>query len=51
MRHFLDRPFLHCARIELELDGRKLELHADLAPDLDSVLESLAATEGEEAPL
>jgi 23S rRNA (uracil1939-C5)-methyltransferase len=48
MRHFLDRPFLHCARIVLELTGRSLELRAALAPDLVGVLESLeslAATE------
>ena len=45
MRHFLDRPFLHCARIELELDGRSLDLRAPLAPDLEGVLESLAASE------
>jgi 23S rRNA (uracil1939-C5)-methyltransferase len=49
MRHFLDRPFLHCARIVLEFTERSLELRAALAPDLMGVLESLAATEREEA--
>jgi 23S rRNA (uracil1939-C5)-methyltransferase len=48
MRHFLDRPFLHCHKIELDHRGRSLELRAPLAPDLESVLESLAATGREE---
>jgi 23S rRNA (uracil1939-C5)-methyltransferase len=41
MRHFLDRPFLHCARIVLELGGHPLELESPLAPDLVAVLNAL----------
>ena len=41
MRHFLDRPFLHCVRICIEHDGRSIELNAELAPDLALVLEGL----------
>jgi 23S rRNA (uracil1939-C5)-methyltransferase len=41
MRHFLDRPFLHCASICLNHGGRALELRAELAPDLALVLEGL----------
>jgi len=40
MRHFLDRTFLHCARIRLSLET-PLELTAPLSPDLELVLESL----------
>lgn len=39
--HFLDRPFLHLARVVLALDGGPLELVAKLPPDLESVLGSL----------
>ena len=45
MRHFLDRPFLHCARISIQHEGQALELLADLAPDLALVLDGL--TEGQ----
>jgi 23S rRNA (uracil1939-C5)-methyltransferase len=45
-RHFLDRPFLHLARLGLVLDGRPLVIEAALAPDLVNVLESLRG-EGE----
>ena len=43
-RHFeetaaLDRTFLHCARIELTLDGRPQVLESPLAPDLALVLD------------
>jgi 23S rRNA (uracil1939-C5)-methyltransferase len=50
MKHFLDRPFLHCARIALDLSGRAVELAAPLdhAPDLVAVLESLGGPETEE---
>jgi 23S rRNA (uracil1939-C5)-methyltransferase len=40
-RHGLDRPFLHCSRIELTHGGRPLSLSAPLAPDLAAVLESV----------
>jgi 23S rRNA (uracil1939-C5)-methyltransferase len=45
-RHFeegatLDRPFLHCARLAITLDGAALQLEAPLAPDLLLVLERL----------
>jgi 23S rRNA (uracil1939-C5)-methyltransferase len=45
MRHGLDRTFLHCERIRLELAGRMLELFTPLAPDLGGVLEALAAVD------
>jgi 23S rRNA (uracil1939-C5)-methyltransferase len=47
MKHFLDRPFLHCARIILDFDGRELTLEASLSrsPDLEAVLESLGGPE------
>jgi 23S rRNA-/tRNA-specific pseudouridylate synthase len=43
-RHFeetasLDRTFLHCARIELTLDGTTHVLESPLAPDLALVLD------------
>ncbi|HVW23761.1 MAG TPA: pseudouridine synthase [Polyangiaceae bacterium] len=49
-KHFLDRPFLHCARITLDLPGRALELSAPLAhaPDLEAVLENLGGPEPED---
>ena len=49
MRHFLDRPFLHCARITLTLGERVVELEAplDRAPDLMGVLESLGTPEAD----
>ncbi len=39
-RHFLDRPFLHCASIEIPHPGtgRVLRVEAPLAPDLAAVL-------------
>lgn len=40
-RHGLDRPFLHCAQIELVRAGTPLQLQAPLAPDLERVLDSL----------
>jgi tRNA/tmRNA/rRNA uracil-C5-methylase (TrmA/RlmC/RlmD family)/23S rRNA-/tRNA-specific pseudouridylate synthase len=43
-RHGLDRPFLHCASLSLELDGRRVEIKADLPGDLTAVLESLTRT-------
>jgi 23S rRNA-/tRNA-specific pseudouridylate synthase len=47
MKHFLDRPFLHCVRIILDLPGNAVELTAplSLAPDLSAVLESLGEPE------
>jgi 23S rRNA (uracil1939-C5)-methyltransferase len=44
-RHFLDRPFLHCASIELPepRTGRWLRVEAPLAPDLAAVLVRLGA--------
>ncbi len=44
-RHFLDRPFLHCASIELRHpgSGATLRLEAPLAPDLAAVLARLRA--------
>jgi 23S rRNA (uracil1939-C5)-methyltransferase len=44
-RHFLDRTFLHCARILLAREEGELELVAPLAPDLELVLESLRRRE------
>jgi 23S rRNA (uracil1939-C5)-methyltransferase len=42
-RHFLDRPFLHCASVELRQPqtGRWLRVEAPLAPDLAAVLARL----------
>lgn len=42
-RHGLDRPFLHCARLEFDLAGAAIVIESELAPDLGAVLESLAA--------
>lgn len=42
-RHGLDRPFLHCARIRISHNGVELDLHAELAPDLVVVTDSIAA--------
>jgi 23S rRNA (uracil1939-C5)-methyltransferase len=44
-KHGLERPFLHCASIALELDGVVRRFEAPLAGDLDSVLASLGSTE------
>lgn len=44
-RYGLDRTFLHLAEVTLELGARKLELRAALAPDLDAVLQALAAAD------
>jgi 23S rRNA (uracil1939-C5)-methyltransferase len=46
-RHFLDRPFLHCASIELlhPDSGATLRIAAPLAPDLSAVAERLRAVE------
>jgi 23S rRNA-/tRNA-specific pseudouridylate synthase len=43
MRHFLDRPFLHLARVILNDGERALEITAKLAPDLGFVLASMRA--------
>jgi 23S rRNA-/tRNA-specific pseudouridylate synthase len=54
LRHGLDRPFLHCARIALQLAGgpsavearacaREQNIEAPLAADLAQVLDSLRA--------
>jgi 23S rRNA (uracil1939-C5)-methyltransferase len=42
-KHGLDRTFLHCARVELDHPkfGRRLVIEADLAGDLETVLERL----------
>lgn len=40
-RHGLDRPFLHCAALELELESGKVRIEAELAGDLAAVLDSL----------
>lgn len=40
-RHGLDRPYLHCARIELTHAGKALDLRAPLAADLALVAEQL----------
>ncbi len=44
-RHWLDRPFLHCASLELThpKTGARLHLEAPLPPDLVRVLERLRA--------
>ncbi|MCS6857137.1 MAG: pseudouridine synthase [Sandaracinaceae bacterium] len=39
----LDRLFLHCARIELEIDGNVIEVSSPLPPDLVLVLDRLKA--------
>jgi 23S rRNA (uracil1939-C5)-methyltransferase len=52
-RHGLDRPFLHCARVELELAAGSLSIESELAPDLAATLTSLdapASVELDEAP-
>jgi 23S rRNA (uracil1939-C5)-methyltransferase len=41
-RHGLDRTFLHCARVRLELPSGPCEVQAELAGDLEAVLASLA---------
>jgi 23S rRNA (uracil1939-C5)-methyltransferase len=43
-RHGLDRPFLHCASVSVEIDGKQLEIKAELPGDLRAVLESLSRT-------
>lgn len=43
-RYGLDRPFLHCAEINLAHGDRTLELRSPLPPDLTLVLESLSHT-------
>lgn len=40
-RHGLDRTFLHCARLRVELDSGPVEIRAELAGDLAAVLASL----------
>ena len=44
-RHWLDRPFLHCASLSLEhpVSGTPLHVEAPLPADLDRVLERLRA--------
>jgi len=46
-RHFLDRPFLHCASIELRHpgSGATLRIEAPLAPDLAAVTVRLRAAD------
>lgn len=46
LRHFLDRPFLHLARVILRDGDRDVELTAELAPDLRSVLASMRGAAG-----
>jgi 23S rRNA (uracil1939-C5)-methyltransferase len=41
-RHGLDRTFLHCARVRLDLPSGSHEVQAELAGDLAAVLASLA---------
>jgi len=41
-RHGLDRTFLHCVRVRLELPSGPCEAQAELAGDLEAVLASLA---------
>jgi 23S rRNA (uracil1939-C5)-methyltransferase len=43
-KHGLDRPFLHARKISLVHHNRELEIVANLAPDLELVLESLSAS-------
>jgi len=40
-RHGLDRTFLHCASVRLELPSGRCEVRAELAGDLEAVLASL----------
>jgi 23S rRNA (uracil1939-C5)-methyltransferase len=42
-RHGLDRTFLHCASVRLELAGGPREVSAELPGDLQAVLDSLGA--------
>jgi 23S rRNA (uracil1939-C5)-methyltransferase len=44
-RHGLDRTFLHCTAIRLELPSGACEVHSDLPGDLRAVLDSLAGGE------
>jgi len=43
-RHGLDRPFLHCARVQLELASGPCQVVAELPGDLVAVLASLRAS-------
>jgi 23S rRNA (uracil1939-C5)-methyltransferase len=40
-RHGLDRPFLHCASLRIELPAGPVEIRAELPGDLTAVLDSL----------
>jgi 23S rRNA (uracil1939-C5)-methyltransferase len=40
-KHGLDRAFVHCSRVELQLEGAPITIESELAPDLAAVLESL----------
>jgi 23S rRNA (uracil1939-C5)-methyltransferase len=42
-RHGLDRTFLHCASVRLELGATEREVRAELPGDLQAVLDSLGA--------
>jgi 23S rRNA-/tRNA-specific pseudouridylate synthase len=48
-RHGLDRPFLHCLRLAVHLEGRELTVESELAFDLRAVLASLEATRAKPA--
>jgi hypothetical protein len=50
-RHGLDRPFLHCASIQLQHAGRSHELVSSLPGDLCAVLESLEQSSKSRDPL
>jgi 23S rRNA (uracil1939-C5)-methyltransferase len=46
-RHGLDRTFLHCSSIQLELDAGPLLVQAPLSADLQAVITSLSAARSE----
>jgi 23S rRNA (uracil1939-C5)-methyltransferase len=43
-RHGLDRPFLHCSSLRIELGAGPIEIRAELPGDLSAVLDSLEQT-------
>jgi 23S rRNA (uracil1939-C5)-methyltransferase len=43
-RHGLDRPFLHCSSLRIELGAGPIEIRAELPGDLSAVLDSLERT-------
>lgn len=48
----LERPFLHAARLAFThpVDGRRIEFHSPLPPDLQTVLDEIQVRDDEETP-